>query len=132
MKTKRPPLVILGATIALLFGLAGVFSGVVGLNQPLTNADGLTAWPNMIVGLLCLFAAIGFWLMKLWSEYAYGAALAGHIILQFWLALGRATSGRVVPFTSYLSLMVVPIVSLAVFLDIEYHRRQGLLTQGFL
>lgn len=127
---KRPPLVILGATIAVLFGFIGIFSGVYGLNQPLTTADGLTAWPNMIVGLICLVAALGFWVMKRWSEYAYGAALAGHIVIQMWLAIGRSASGRVVPPLTYLFLLIVPLISLAVFLDIEYQRRQGILTAG--
>lgn len=125
---KRPVLVIAGATVAVLFGFVGIFSGVNGLNMPVTTADGLTAWPNMIVGIVCLVAALGFWIMKRWSEYAYGVAFAGHVIIQIWLLVGRSTSSRVVPPLTYLFLLVVPFISLAVFLDIEYQRRQGVLT----
>lgn len=106
------------------------FAGANSLTQPLTVADSLTAWPNMIIGLMCIVAALAFWGLKAWSEYLYGLVLAGHLIIPVWLVVGRIASGQPVSLATFLGLVAIPFLSIVVFADIEYHRRQGILTGG--
>jgi hypothetical protein len=116
-----------GVLAALLFGLLGVAAGLNGFRAAPASADGLTAWPSLLTGLACLAAAIGLWRLKKWAEWVYLAAFAGHVLIQALLYFGRAATGRAAPPLTIAFLFVVPLVSLAVLADMEYHRRRGIL-----
>ena len=125
--SNRPLLLLIGAALALFIGLVALVSGLFGLNQPLTNADGLTAWPNLLTGLASIVAAIGFWSLKKWSVYVYVLAFAGHLLTQIMLYFGRTASGRVVPPLTIVFLAIVPLLSLSILADMECHRRKRVL-----
>lgn len=125
--SKRPWLLIVGAALAFLLGLVGVVSGVYGFGQPVNTADGLTAWPSLLTGLVAIVAAIGFWLLKKWSVYVYLLAFAGHLLTQIMLYFGRTATGRVVPPLTIIFLAIVPLLSLCILANMEYHRRKGVL-----
>ncbi len=126
--SKRPWPLVAGSALALLIGLAAFMSGIIGFNRPLASADGITAWPNLLTGAVSIVAAIGFWSLRKWSIYVYVVALACHVLTQIMLYFGRNATGRTVPPTAIAFLAVVPLLSLAILTDIEFHRRKGILS----
>lgn len=125
---KRPTLIIAGSALALVIGLLAFGSGLLGFSRPLTSADGLTAWPNLLTGAASIVAAVSFWSLKKWSMYVYLIAFAGHVLTQIMLYFGRSATGRAVPPVTVAFLAVVPLLSLAILVDIEFHRRKGVLS----
>lgn len=113
--------------LALLLGLAGVASGLLGFRTGVGAADSLTALPNLLAGLAAIAGAAGFWLLKKWAEWIYLAAFAGHVLIQALLYFGRSATGRAATPVTIIFLLAVPLVSLAVLADMEFHRRRGML-----
>lgn len=125
---ERPFLFTVGCTVALLLGLVSLVSGYLGLDDPISSADGLTAWPNLITGALVLVAVAGLWLLKKWGLYVYIVAFAAHVALQVMLYARGTAEGRTVPAVTMLFLALVPLISLAVLIDMIVHSRKGLLS----
>ena len=126
--SKHSLLLAAGSALALLIGLVALVSGFIGFSQPLTSADGLTAWPNLLTGAASIAAAAGFWSLKKWSEPVYLLAFVGHVVTQIMLYFGRGATGRTVPPMTIAFLAVVPLLSLAILADMEYQRRKGALS----
>jgi hypothetical protein len=126
--SKRSLLLAAGSVLALLIGLVALVAGFIGFQSPLNSADGLTAWPNLLTGAASIVAAAGFWSLKKWSEAVYLLVFVGHVVTQILLYFGRAATGRAVPSMTIAFLAVVPLISLAILADMEYHRRKGALS----
>lgn len=126
--SNRPLLLVAGCALAMLIGFVSFVSGLLGFGRPLTSADGLTAWPNLLTGAASIVAAIGFWSLKKWSVYVYVLAFAGHLLTQIVLYFGRNGTGRVVPPLTIVFLAIIPMLSLAILADMEFHRRRGVLS----
>lgn len=125
---ERPFLFTAGCVVALLLGLVSLTSGYLGMDDPATSADWFTAWPNVITGVLALVAVAGLWMLKRWGLYVYVVAFVAHVAIQVLLYARGTAEGRTVPPITILFLAVVPLISLAVLIDMVVHNRRGLLS----
>ena len=120
---RRPPSVILGILFSLLVRAMALVAAKVGF----AGKGSAAAWPNLLTGVALFIGTVGYFMLKKWAVPVYRVAVVGHFVSHTTLLSLRSGSGHVT-LPMIVVLAIVPLIALAILVNMERQRRQGLLS----